>query len=89
MGIPALSGQSEGGRGGRWHTLVPGLMKAIDGPKDWKEGPGPPSLRPTRTRLPLLHILVFAILFYTSSLYTNMLVPVDEKRRDWFITLLL
>lgn len=46
MGIPALSGQSEGGRGGRWHTLVPGLMKAIDGPKDWKEGPGPPSPAP-------------------------------------------
>lgn len=56
MGIPALSGQSEGGRGGRWHTLVPGLMKAIDGPKDWKEGPGLPSSRPTRTRLPPLHI---------------------------------
>lgn len=34
MGIPALSGQSEGGRGGRRHTLVLGLMKAIDGPKD-------------------------------------------------------
>lgn len=56
MGIPALSGQSEGGRGGRRHTLVLGLMKAIDGPKDWKEGPGPPSSRPTRRRLPPLHI---------------------------------